>query len=72
MKIGIIDTLKPNLAFYTGWLKRVNPKTEFAVLSHVRRNVEAVDQVDGLLLTGGGDVDPRHFGVHDSLGKSVN
>jgi putative glutamine amidotransferase len=70
MKIGITDTLKPNLAFYTEWLKRVNQGIEFAVLSQVQQNVEAVDQVDGLLLTGGGDVDPRYFGVKDSLGKS--
>jgi putative glutamine amidotransferase len=70
MKIGITDTLKPNLAFYTEWLKRANQGIEFTVLSHVRQNVEAVDLVDGLLLTGGGDVDPRYFGVKDSLGRS--
>lgn len=70
MKIGITDTLKPNLAFYTEWLKRANRGIEFSVLSHVRQNVEAVDQLDGLVLTGGGDVDPRYFGVKDSLGKS--
>ena len=70
MKIGITDTLKPNLAFYTEWLKRANQDIEFTVLSHVERNVEEVDRVDGLLLTGGGDVDPRYFGVKDSLGRS--
>jgi len=70
MQIGITDTMKPNLAFYTGWLKRVNQRIEFTVLSHVQQNAEAVGQVDGLLLTGGGDVDPRYFGVMDSLGKS--
>ena len=72
MKIGITDTLKPNLAFYTEWLKRVNQGIEFRVLSHVRQNIEEIDQVDGLLLTGGGDVDPRYFGVKDSIGKSKN
>jgi putative glutamine amidotransferase len=70
MKIGITDTLKPNLAFYTEWLKRVSQDIEFAVLSHVQQNVDEVDRVDGLLLTGGGDVDPRYFGIKDSLGKS--
>jgi putative glutamine amidotransferase len=70
MKIGITDTLKPNLAFYTEWLKRLNQGIEFTVLSHVQQNVESVDQVDGLVLTGGGDVDPRYFGVKDSLGRS--
>ena len=70
MKIGITDTLKPNLAFYTDWLKRVNQEVEFTVLSHVNQNVEQVDHVDGLLLTGGGDVDPEYFGVENTLGKS--
>jgi putative glutamine amidotransferase len=70
MKIGILDTLKPNLAFYTDWLKRVNQEIEFTVLSHVNQNAEQIDVIDGLLLTGGGDVDPRYFGMDDSLGKS--
>ena len=70
MKIGITDTLKPNLAFYTDWLKAVNQNIEFTVLSHVNQNVEKVDAVDGLLLTGGGDVAPQYFGMEDTLGKS--
>jgi putative glutamine amidotransferase len=70
VRIGITDTLKPNLAFYTDWLKRVNQGIEFIVLSHVNQNVELVDSVDGLVLTGGGDVDPMYFGIEDSLGKS--
>ena len=70
MKIGITDTLKPNLAFYTEWLKLVEKEIEFTVLSHVQQNAEGVDSVEGLLLTGGGDVDPSYYGVKDSLGKS--
>jgi putative glutamine amidotransferase len=70
IKIGITDTLKPSLAFYSDWLKRVNPEVECAVLSHARQNVEEVNRIDGLMLTGGGDVDPRYFGITDSLGRS--
>jgi putative glutamine amidotransferase len=70
MRIGITDTLKPNLVFYTDWLKRVQKEIEFTVLSHVQRNVDEVDSADGLLLTGGGDVDPSYYGVKDPLGKS--
>jgi len=70
LKIGITDTLKPSLTFYTDWLKRLDPDVECRVLSHVRKNLEEVGELDGLLLTGGGDVDPRHFGVSDSLGRS--
>ena len=70
MRIGITDTLKPNIADYTEWLKRSDPSLEFTVLSHVPQNVEAVDVIDGLMLTGGGDVDPRYFGANDPLAKS--
>ena len=70
MRIGITDTLKPNLAFYTEWLKGVEKELEFIVLSHVKQNVEGVDSADGLLLTGGGDVDPGYYGVKDLLGRS--
>ena len=70
MRIGITDTLKPNLANYTEWLKRQDASLEFTVLSHVPQNVDAVDFVDGLVLTGGGDVDPKYFGITDPLSKS--
>jgi putative glutamine amidotransferase len=70
VQIGITDTLKPNLAFYTSWLKRLDPSIEFTVLSPIRQNVELVDSVGGLLLTGGGDIDPRYFGVKDSLARA--
>ena len=70
VRIGITDTLKPNLAFYTEWLKCVEKEIEFIVLSHVKQNVEGVDSADGLLLTGGGDVDPSYYGVKDLLGRS--
>jgi putative glutamine amidotransferase len=70
VRIGITDTLKPNLANYTDWLKRTDPELEFVVLSHVPQNAEAVEVIDGLLLTGGGDVAPEYFGVTDPLTKS--
>ena len=70
MKIGITDTLKPSLGYYLDWLKRINPDIDCRVLSHVRQNLGEVNQLDGLLLTGGGDVDPRYFGIGDSLGRA--
>lgn len=65
MRIGITDTFKPNLKMYTEWLRRVDDGTEFIVLSHRNNNLEALDSVDGLMLTGGGDVDPRCYGLDD-------
>jgi putative glutamine amidotransferase len=70
VRIGITDTLKPNIAEYTDWLKHSDPSLEFTVLSHVPQNVEAVEFLDGLMLTGGGDVDPKYFGTNDLLAKS--
>ena len=70
LRIGITDTFKPSLAFYASWLKRVDEGIEITVLSHVKQNGEAVDSMDGILLTGGGDVDPRYFGVDDPLAKA--
>lgn len=65
MRIGMTDTFKPNLKMYTEWLRRVDDGIEFTVLSHRNNNLEALDSVDGLMLTGGGDVDPRCYGLDD-------
>lgn len=70
MRIGVTDTLKPSLTYYTDWLNRIDTGIEFTVLSHARQNIESVDSLDGLFLTGGGDVDPRYFGVEDVLGQA--
>jgi putative glutamine amidotransferase len=68
--IGVADTLKPNLSKYTDWLTTIEPSAKCMVLSHVTQNLEAVDLLDGLLLTGGGDVDPKYYGESDPLSKS--
>jgi len=70
MKIGITDTLKPSLLYYVDWLKRFSTDIDCRILSHVRQNLQDVNQLDGLLLTGGGDVDPLYYDVDDSKGKA--
>lgn len=74
MRVGVTDTLKPSLANYTDWLCGARPDLELVVLSHICGNVEAVDSIDGLLLTGGGDVDPKYYGAADPMNwaKEVN
>jgi putative glutamine amidotransferase len=44
------------------------------LLSHLRNNLQEVDTVDGLVLSGGGDVDPLFFDSEDTVGhaKEVN
>ena len=72
MRIGITDTLKPSLKHYLDWLTRLDPETEFVLLSHLRNNVQEVESVDGIVLTGGGDVDPLFFDMDDAMGHSKN
>ena len=73
-RIGITDTLKPSLKNYLDWLTRFDAGIEITLLSHLRNNVREVDTIDGLVLTGGGDVDPLFFDVDDAVGhaKEVN
>ena len=73
-RIGITDTLKPSLKHYMDWLAHFDPDIEIAFLSHLRNNLRDVDNVDGVVLTGGGDVDPLFFDNEDSVGhaKEIN
>lgn len=73
-RIGITDTLKPSLKYYLDWLARFDAGIEFTLLSHLRNNLREVGSLDGLVLTGGGDVDPLFFNGVDPDGhaKEVN
>jgi putative glutamine amidotransferase len=73
-RIGITDTLKPSLKHYLDWLSRFDGEIEFTLLSHLRNNLRDVECIDGLVLTGGGDVDPLFFDREDTVGlaKEVN
>jgi len=73
-RIGITDTLKPSLKHYMDWLTRFDPGIEITLLSHLRNNLREVDTIDGLVLTGGGDVDPLFFDTENTDGhaKDVN
>lgn len=66
MKIGITDCLREDkLQQYMLWMQNIDPNVEFEKLSSLTGNVEAIETVDGLLLTGGGDVDPAFYGRAD-------
>ncbi|MBI3586790.1 MAG: gamma-glutamyl-gamma-aminobutyrate hydrolase family protein [Ignavibacteriales bacterium] len=69
MKIGITDNYKSEkkLSYYTNWIRRVNPTAEMVKLSYLRNNAEIAEQVDGLLLTGGGDVNPACYGKGEQV-----
>lgn len=59
---------------YLDWLRSFEPGCELRVVADGRDDSSVIDSVDGLVLTGGGDVDPAFYGGdHDSvLLKSVD
>lgn len=71
MRIGITDnyTSEKKLSYYSDWIQRVNPKTEMVTLSYLHSNAEAIEQLEGLLLTGGGDVNPARYGKGEHIAQ---
>lgn len=71
MKIGVTDCLREDkLQLYFHWIRRVEPTVEIEKLSSVNGNIAALERVDGLLLTGGGDVDPEFYGRNNLRDKA--
>ncbi|MBI3004648.1 MAG: gamma-glutamyl-gamma-aminobutyrate hydrolase family protein [Ignavibacteriales bacterium] len=71
MRIGITDCLKEDkYNLYVRWITNIEPEVEIAKLSQREKNVVDVSELDGLLLTGGGDVHPRFYGMEKHLSKT--
>lgn len=66
MILGITDTLKPNLQCYIDWIRRAVSDVEIIPLSYVLKNLEALNRCEGIVLTGGGDIHPKHYGREDA------
>ena len=59
MKIAVSDTgREEKQKIYLHWLQSFNPNAELVVASY-KNNFDALDGFDGLVLTGGEDVDPE-------------
>jgi len=71
MRIAITDNFKPNFEQYVQWLKRGDDALTIVTLSYVLDNMSELDRCHGLVLTGGGDVDPRFYHREDA-GESVH
>lgn len=69
MLVGITDNYRPKPTFdnYGKWIHRVDPSVKFVKLSHHLKNAEKVGDIDGLILTGGGDVHPGLYGREDKI-----
>lgn len=66
--LGITDTLRPSFDYYPAWVQRLVPDWEIIKLSPILNNVESIGRCDALLLTGGGDIHPKHYGREDAIG----
>lgn len=72
MKIGITRNSPKEDTFnaYKGWLLRFNPAIEFHDLAFEKNRPDELEQCDGLLLTGGGDIHPKAFGRNDGAAQT--
>lgn len=52
---------------YIRWVHRLAPEVETVPLFHQADNHSSLDSYDGLILTGGGDVHPRRYGIPDAF-----
>jgi Predicted glutamine amidotransferases len=70
MRIGITDTLKEDkYEQYVRWIRSVDGSVDIQKLSHELDNAQEIENLDGLLLSGG-DVDPRYYGRENHLDKT--
>src|SRR5579862_4996954 len=64
MRIAITDNMgaEHKLRLYQDWIHRTNPLVELVTISYTRENISELETCSGVLLTGGGDVDPILYG----------
>jgi len=68
MRIGITDTLNEDkYDQYVRWMHGIDPHLVVLRLSHRLGNENQVTMVDGILLSGGGDIHPRFYNRGDAL-----
>ncbi len=73
MRIGITDTLSGDIyENYNDWLYSVNSAVECVKLSYLFSSTDELQELDGLLLTGGGDVHPKYYNHHDIKNNAKN
>lgn len=75
MRIGFTDNLNAEkFEQYCQWIRSVEPAVEVVKLSPALANDGVVHTLDGVVLTGGGDVDPAYYGFIDEQGivREVN
>lgn len=63
MRIGVTDTMssEDKFNFYVKWIKKDNPDIIIVKLSYKLDNLREIDQCQGIIITGGNDVNPRLY-----------
>lgn len=72
MILGFTDIMREDdsLDNYLRWVGRSAPGATLRILTPGRASTEEIQECDGLLLTGGGDVHPAFYGREDALEKA--
>ncbi len=71
MRIGITDTHKEDdFQRYVAWMRVADDTLEIVKLSYRDGEHETIDSIDGLLLTGGGDVHPGFYDRPQEIDKA--
>lgn len=73
MKLAITDNHRPKQYFdqYIEWIHHIDPSIEFTKLSYHLNNADMIRDMDGLILTGGGDVHPSLYGKAEYISETV-
>lgn len=73
MRIAITDNHRPQRFFdyYISWIQQASPDAELIKLSYHLKNGHLANELDGLLLTGGGDVHPGLYGMEHLIDQTV-
>jgi putative glutamine amidotransferase len=73
MRIGMTDTYNGDVyGNYVDWLHSVDSAVECVKLSYLFSSTDEIQELDGLLLTGGGDVHPKYYDHHDVKNNAKN
>ncbi len=68
MRIGVTDcSNEDKYQQYVDWLRAAEPGVEIVKLAWTGQNADIAGTLDGLVLTGGGDVHPRLYGADGTL-----
>ncbi|MCX7983827.1 MAG: gamma-glutamyl-gamma-aminobutyrate hydrolase family protein [Bacteroidetes bacterium] len=68
MRVGITETFNEDIyQNYNTWIQSMDSSVETVPLSYKNTNSQILQSLSGLVLTGGGDVDPRYYHQDDRV-----